>query len=382
MKESKIKLYLFEVILFVILFVVLFVSNNMTKPILALILILCMIMAQKTFKQKHNSPLFEREITYLLIGFGILYVGSFYLLGFFFYTFNKQIQVFGMRSIIENIIPIIIIVITSERIRHILITQDGSVKINNKSFDPSRILTFFSMVLVDLIVYRSVYNLTTLTGFLDLIGFILCASIACNMFYNYTSKKYGYKGIIGYRLITSLYAYIIPVIPNMYVYFRCFLRMAYPYIMYLVFEYAYTKEKYAVAFKDKRNNIIHISIILVITALVTMLVSCQFRYGIIVVGSGSMTGAINYGDAAVFESYHGQKIEKGDVIVFYKDELRLIHRVIDVQKVNGNVRYYTKGDANDYIDTDYRTVQDIMGVYHFRIKYIGYPTLFVNDLFN
>ncbi len=383
MKESKIKLYLFEVILLVILFVALFVSNNMTQPILAFVLFLFMLWVYKAFIRKQKPSLYEKEIMFLLIGFGLVYVGSFYLLGILFYDFNKQTELFGIKSLIQNIIPIIIIIVSSERIRNVLITQDGGIKINNKrTIDFSKFLTFISMVLIDLIVYRGVYNQSTLSGFLGLVGFIICASISCNLYYNYVSKRYGYKGIIGYRLITSLYAYIIPVIPNMYIYFRSFLRMTYPYIMYLVLEYAYSKEKYAIAYKDKRNNIAHITAVLVVTALITMLISCQFRYGVIVVGSGSMTGAINYGDAAIFESYHGQKIEKGDVIVFYKDKLRLIHRVVDVQKVNGSVRYYTKGDANDYMDEDYRTISDLMGVYHFRIRFIGYPTLFINDLFN
>ena len=94
-----------------------------------------------------------------------------------------------------------------------------------------------------------------------------------------------------------------------------------------------------------------------------------------------MTGAVDYGDAVIFESYKNQKINKGDIIVFTKDNLRLVHRVVEIEKVNGKLRYYTQGDANEYVDVDYRTDSDIMGIYQFKIKYIGYPTLFVNDLF-
>mgnify|MGYP002625896123 FL=1 len=381
MKESKIKLYLFEVILLVILFVALIVSNNMTQSVLAFLLLMYMFLIKNTFKRKYKKSLYEREIVLLLLGFAILYVALFYLIGLIFYTFSKQTTLFGIQSLFQNIIPIAIIIITSEITRNILLIQDGSIKIRNKQIDLSKVITFTNMVLIDLIVYRGVYNLQTLNGFLGLIGFIVCASISCNLFYNYTSKKYGYKGIIIYRLITSLYVYIIPVIPNMYIYFRSFLRMTYPYIMYLILEFSYVKDKYVVPFREKRNSVLQISSILVVTALIAMLVSCQFRYGIIVIGSGSMTGTINYGDAAIFESYHGQKIKEGDIIIFKKDKLRLIHRVINIQKVNGSLRIYTQGDANDYVDEGYRSIQDVMGIYHFKISYIGYPTLFINDLF-
>ena len=381
MKENKIKLYLFDVILLTILFVALLVSNNMTQAVLATILFLFALFVKKGFTRPQKASLYAKEIMFLLLGFGIIYVGAFYLLGFIFYTFSKQIVPFGMKSILENIIPLAITIVSSEIIRNVLINQNGSIKIGHKKIDFAKVLTFINMVLIDLIVYRSVYNLDTLNGLLSLVGFILCASISCNLFYNYTSKRYGYKGIIAYRLITSLYVYFIPVIPNMYIYFRSFIRMTVPYIMYLIIDYSYVKDKYAVAFKDKRNSMIKIAAILVVTALVTMLISCQFRYGIIVIGSGSMTGAIDYGDAAIFESYHGQRIEIGDVLVFKKDDLKIIHRVVEIQKVNGSIRYYTKGDYNDYVDVDYRTASDLLGVYKFRIKYIGYPTLFVNDLF-
>lgn len=382
MKDSKLKLYLFEVILLIILFVALFVSNNMTQPLLAVALFAYMWLVRKIFTSDKKTALFEREILYLLIGFALLYVGLFYLSGLFFYTFSKQIEVFGIRSLLKNIIPFAVIIVSSEMIRNIFLNQDGSIKIYKARIDFSKFLTFISMVLIDLFIYRNVYNLDTLEGVLNLTGFVFCASVACNLFYNYVTKKFGNKGVIGYRLITCLYVYIIPVIPNMYIYFRTFLRMVYPYILYLVLEYGYTRERYAVAYKEKRRNMLRITVILIITGLFTMLISCQFRYGLIVIGSGSMTGSIDYGDAAIFESYRNQRINKGDVIVFTKDKLRLIHRVVEIEKVNGKLRYYTKGDANDYVDVDYRTDSDIVGIYKFKIKYIGYPTLFVNDLFD
>ena len=281
MKESKLKLYLFEVILLIILFVALFVSNNMTQPLLALTMFVYMWFVKRIFKSDQKRPLFEKEIMYLLIGFALLYVGIFYLMGLFFYTFSKQIEVFGITSLWKNIIPFAIIIYSSEVVRSIFINQDGSFKIKNRKIDISKFLTFISMVLIDLIIYRSVYSLETLEGVLNLTGFVFCASVACNLFYNYVTKKFGNKGVMGYRFITCLYVYIIPVIPNMYIYFRTFLRMVYPYILYLILEYGYTREKYAVAFKDKRRNMVRIAVILFITALFTMLISCQFRYGLL-----------------------------------------------------------------------------------------------------
>lgn len=113
-----------------------------------------------------------------------------------------------------------------------------------------------------------------------------------------------------------------------------------------------------------------------------MLVSCKFKYGILVIGSGSMTGSINKGDAVIFESYDNQNIFEGDVIIFKRDSLKVVHRVIDVKVVNGQYQYYTKGDANQNIDDSYVSKKDIVGISKFKIIYIGYPTIWLKDIFS
>ena len=56
------------------------------------------------------------------------------------------------------------------------------------------------------------------------------------------------------------------------------------------------------------------------------------------------------------------------------------HRIISVDRENQLV--YTKGDANKKADDGYRTKNDISGVVNLRIKYLGYPTLWIRSLFN
>lgn len=59
----------------------------------------------------------------------------------------------------------------------------------------------------------------------------------------------------------------------------------------------------------------------------------------------------------------------------------MVHRVINVQQVNGEYGYYTKGDANKQADQGYRTDNQIIGISKFRIIYIGYPTIWLRDIF-
>ena len=114
-----------------------------------------------------------------------------------------------------------------------------------------------------------------------------------------------------------------------------------------------------------------------------MLISCQFKYGILVIGSGSMTGTLNKGDAVFYERFDGDKeIDVGDVIIFKQNDKKIVHRVVDKKTVNGEIRYTTKGDANGQNDDDYITNNDVVGVSKFRILYIGYPSIWIRDMYS
>ncbi len=382
MKKDKIKLYFLEIILFAVLFIALFVSTSTSRIVLSIILLIFAVLVKTFLKKDKIINYLSKEVTFLMAGMGLLYVGIFYLFGYIAYSFTQQIITFSLGTFVRYIMPLSIIIVSSEIIRFGFLSQDGKIRIHNSNRDYAKALTIINMILIDLIVYINVYDIHRLDGFLALIGFVAFASVSSNLFYNYYSKRFGIIGIIVYRLITVLYVYIIPFVPNMYIYFRSFLRMVYPYVMYLVMESSYSKTTFVKSYSARRKDAFVISGLVAFMVLFTMLISCNFRYGIIVVGSGSMTGAIDKGDATIYEAYSGQKIKTGDIIIFEHNGARKIHRVVETKNVNGEVRYYTKGDANSMNDSEYRTRGDIIGISRLNIKYIGIPTLWLNELFN
>ena len=113
-----------------------------------------------------------------------------------------------------------------------------------------------------------------------------------------------------------------------------------------------------------------------------MLISNHFYYGALVVATESMTGEINKGDVVITESYEDQTVTEGQVIVFADGDSKYVHRVVDIQIINGIKRYYTKGDANEDMDAGYITDSDIVGLVNYKIPAIGYPTLWLRGLFD
>jgi signal peptidase len=117
-----------------------------------------------------------------------------------------------------------------------------------------------------------------------------------------------------------------------------------------------------------------------VVVLVAMLISCQFRFGAIVIATESMTGEINKGDMIIYERYDGQQIQEGQVIVFTKNKSRIIHRVVHIEYENNEYRYFTKGDANEDWDSGYITKADIVGLTNLKLAYVGFPTLWLRDI--
>lgn len=371
MKMDKIKIILLNLILLVVLLFALFISNMFTRMALAIFLVGYALLVYKLIKKRPILSMYHKQVNILMAMFGILYLVVFYVMGFYFGFYTANVK-FSLWTIINYIIPITVIIIASEVIRYVCISQKSRV---------AKIMMFISMILVDLIVYTNIQDMATLDGFLTIVGFNMFASLACNMLYNYVSLRYGYKPLIIFRLITTLYVYIIPIIPDIYVFFRSFLRMIYPYIIYLILENGYSKSSFVIPYKDKRKSIISTTIVFVFLTFLIMLISCNFRFGILVIGSESMTGAINKGDAVIFESVEHHEVYDGDVIIFEDGEKQVVHRVVESKLVNGEHRYYTKGDANAEMDSNYVTKDRIKGVSLFRIQYIGWPTIWLRDLF-
>ena len=381
MKKDKIRIFILEISLIIFLFFALFALNIFTRKILALIIGVYAIAISYFFKRRKLSSVNKNQVIILMIIFAIFYLGIFYLLGLYFGFVRSKI-LFSFKTIIDFILPLGTVIIASEWIRRIFLSHKLELKYKSRKIDLSVIFAFIAMVMIDLLIYTEVYNLAVLDDFLMMLGFVFFASISCNLLYNYITYRHGSKGIIIFRLITILFVYIIPVMPDVFIFFRTFLRLLYPYFIYLIFEKLFSKKDYTIARKERKKEIIGNTVLISIAALFVMLISCKFKYGIMVVGSGSMTGTLNKGDAVIFEKYEGQEIKNGQVIIFDYENIQTIHRVVDIKKVNGEYRYYTKGDANFRIDNEYRCDKDIYALVNLRVKYVGYPTLWVRDMFS
>ena len=213
----------------------------------------------------------------------------------------------------------------------------------------------------------------------------LCYTKFIPLVYNYLSKRYGFVPNLIYRILTVLVFYFIPYGSGISDSLVAFINVIIPIGIYYFIDSLYErKRRYALGETSvtiKRLSKVFTAVCLVMMLSVIMLISNQFRYGAFVIATESMTGEINKGDIIIYEEYGDQVIFEGLVIVFEKDSSVIVHRVEKIEIINGIKRYYTKGDANEDPDAGFITEGNIIGVVNYKLPFLGYPSLWIRNLF-
>jgi signal peptidase I len=216
-------------------------------------------------------------------------------------------------------------------------------------------------------------------------GAMLPAIIA-NSLYHYLSRRYGFWPNLIFRAVTTLYAYTFPIISGISDSLVNFARLLIPIAIYFFIDALFEKKRrFALQKLGRFQRVFSRALtilVLIIMVGTVMLVSNQFRFGAYVIATESMTGELNKGDVAICERYEGQSVQEGQIIAFEQSNSTLIHRVVDIQVINGVTRYYTKGDANEDMDTGFITDANILALINYKVPMLGYPTLWMRSLFS
>ncbi len=371
MSIDKKKLYMLSSALAPAFLLVCFVTNAVTRRFgLTIVVGAALIAVWLLVKKQTSLSLNKKQVLWVLPTFGFLGIVILYLMGtvFGYYKVPIDFQIF-----FTKVIPFILIIIGSELIRSRLLMQNNRIV---------NVLSLIAFIICDIAMLYGTLPFANFKTFVDFMGDIVFPCVASGILYHYISKRYGALPVILYRLLMTLYSVIIPIYPRVPAAFLSFLKIAFPIITVLFMGLLYERKKESFSRKKARVQIIVSTFVVILMAAFMMLISCQFRFGMIVVATESMTGSIDKGDAIVYEEYDGQAIETGQVLVFRKNKTVYIHRVVKIEKTDGQVRYYTKGDANDSNDTGFITRENIIGLTDLTIKYIGYPTLWVREIFS
>ena len=235
MKTDKVKSYVLELVLIPILLLAFLIPTSYARWGIAILLTTYAIICHKLLKRKKIKSHYKDQVKIIMIVLALMYLGIYYATGLYFDLVNSKI-LFSLNTLIRIISPLTIIIVATETIRETFLCQDLTIPIKSKKINLSPFITFISMVIIDLLIYNGSYDIKNLEDLLTIVGYVLFASLSSNLLFNYVSIRYDKRGIIIYRLIITLFPYIIPVVPQIYTFFESFLKMLYPYIMYVIIE--------------------------------------------------------------------------------------------------------------------------------------------------
>ena len=374
MAKRRDSAYIYFAFVIVFLLLNLLVLNISAKLQLLPIFIIIFLLSFIFFKFRKDKTYARIQVTITMLLIGIVQI-VLYLLTGFLEGFSKNAISMSFNRFLTVILPIILILVVIELLRYMI-----SVKFEENNL--IRILSITMFVLFDVTLFGSNVIFNSLDSVLEFLGITFFPSLVSNIVFDDMVVKYGYKPILVYRLLTTLCYYMLPIIPNMYILFRAIARIVIPLIFYFILSYMYDRVTFQEALKVKPKISISSIIILILVIIMAGLISCEFRYGILTIGSGSMTGTLNKGDIAFFEKFNGQELEIGDIIIFKRGKRNIVHRITQVGIFNDEYVYITKGDKNKVEDNGYVYQKDIQGIVLYRIKYIGYPSIWIRNLFN
>lgn len=96
-----------------------------------------------------------------------------------------------------------------------------------------------------------------------------------------------------------------------------------------------------------------------------------------IVLSGSMEPEIMTGDIAIIKECQTNKLKVGDIIAFRSGDAVITHRIIEIAKEKNETVFYTKGDNNNVEDKYPVYVDEVEGVFKYRIPQLGNFAMFV-----
>lgn len=286
--------------------------------------------------------------------------------------------------ILKNIWIFLIIIIFQEYVRFILIN-------NNKKSKLFIVLVTLLFILININFLNFENNFISGESTFKYISSTIIPIIAQNILFTYLSIKCGFESVLSYRLPIMLSTIILPILPKLDWFVSSLFDLALCFIVFLCINYLHTKkyidrkEKISKRTVRRENPIRYIPFLLVLFIFVGF-VAGFFKYMPVAIMSNSMANLINRGDIVVIDKLNEsekKELKVYDIIEYELDGSMIVHRIVEIETDNsGNMILTTKGDNNNAIDDKKVLEKNVRGKVKLKVPLIGYPVIWLNDLFN
>ncbi len=378
MKKNIKIIYLIEsLILFFIIILKLYLKDvNINIALLSffgILTVICLLIFHFPRDKSYYRAGTMRLVIISLLSYLLIIYGLGIIVGFVKTPFSH-----APLTIIKNILPVILFIVFKEVIRYLISKNSPDSK------GPIVTITILYIIL-SIIIETNYTSITNLEGLFITLSVTILPIIFKEILYSYLTYNVSIMPTLLIRILLEIFIYIVPFYPNFDNYLSAVIGIIYPFMVYRAVNNAilHAEKKDKIVIKTYRRLLLY-PIYMILLVLI-VLISGILRYQIIAIGSNSMKDTYARGDAVLIYKYSKNnidKIELGDILVYRYNDTVITHRVVDKFYSNGHLAFRTKGDNNETVDQNIILDNDVKGIVINKIKYIGYPTILLQEAFD
>ncbi len=323
--------------------------------------------------KSYSKKKLKKEILHYVLIAVLVYIITYMVSGLFI-TFGTNPYNRTLKGIVLNLWMFGSVIIAKEYIRYKLIE-------NVYENDKKKIAILISIVYIFIELEISRYLSTNITMLFIIKEFAqnFMPLVAINVLCSYTSIYSNCFPAILYNLLTKLYLWLSPILPNSPWVMTAIIDTVIPIILFLYIRYINNKKSMLKSKEDMMNTDPRNTIPLVIL----IILGIWFAIGIfpikpVAIASGSMEKEICVGDIAIIKKCNANDIVEGDIIEYQMEGYTVIHRVLSKKQKNGEYYFITKGDNNSVEDSNPVSEDQLIGKVVLKIKYLGYPAVWLH----
>ena len=375
MKTSIKKNYIIEGVLSIFILLLLFLMCNYPHMVTCVSLFFWLILAIVVILNI-GIPRNKNFINNISCRYIIISLLSYFLVTFFlglFTGFLKSVFSLSITSVIKNVLPMVVLIVSKEIVRYLLCKNTFD---NKQLIIITCLYTFYEIIMNG---YGS--NLGSASQIFIFIFLICLPAIAKQTLCTYISARVGWLPTLIYVCAFELSIYILPIFPDLGNYLNSLFGLLFPYVVYRqIAKFVKYNEKADLNFK-KQFYLLFLTPVFIILVVIVFLVSGIFNYKMIAIGSDSMNPVYYRGDAVIYEKVSPEQVKEKDILVFRNNGSIITHRVENIVVDGNQISFQTRGDNNDDVDKALVNSRDVYGVVKYVVKYIGYPTILLQEKF-
>jgi len=310
----------------------------------------------------------------LLIGFFQVLL---YAIGGLFSSFGRSPYSFTPTGILTNLVFVGSMLVGMELSRAWLINRLGKKH------------TFLAVAFVAVLYTLLSLPLARITGLrpelasITYVNSTLLPALAENMLASLLALLGGPLAAIAYRGMLQAFWWFTPILPNLPWTFKGLIGVAVPIFGLMVANsFRTSRPGHRQARREREDSPAGWIVTTVIAVAIIWFAVGLFPVHPATIISGSMRPTLDVGDVAIISKVSADTIKAGDIIQFREAEgITTVHRVVEIQEIEGNTVFITQGDANRAPDTDPVIPENVVGKVIFNIPKVGWAAIVVKGFF-